>query len=244
MSSPRVIKYRLQSLARHIPFNSAIKKYLLKLLLNDQEKQFFSLVAPEDSVGTLAKMGYLTQTGWYRGLQQDLFQDHEGAPIPWLTYPAIAFLKQRLKTDQSVLEYGSGSSTLFFAQKVKELYSIEHHPDWYRRIKNQSPENVHLFLTTIDYGGNYHKLALSLGKFHIILIDGRDRVNCCRLAPQALHSDGVIILDDSERSNYQAGIQYLLSQGFRQLPFYGLKPRSTRESCTTIFYQPGNCLGL
>lgn len=244
MSFPRTFKYCIQSLSKYVPFSSTLKKYLLKLLLNDQEKQFFSLVAPEDSVGTKAARGYLMQTGWYDSLHQDVFQDREGNPIPWLTYPAIALLKQRLKPDLFVLEYGSGSSTLFFAQRVKELYSIEHHPDWYNRIKTQSPENAHLFLTELNYGGDYHKLAVSLGKFHIILIDGRDRVNCCRLAPQILYPSGVIILDDSERSGYQHGIQYLLDQKFRQLPFHGLKPRSTQESCTTIFYKPGNCLNI
>lgn len=238
------IKYRLQILSRYFPFSNIIKKHLLKLILNDQEKLFFSLLAPNDGVGTEADIGYLIQIGWYASLQEEFFHDNEGDIIPWLTYPATAFLKQRLQQELFVFEYGAGGSTLFFAQRVNEIHSVEHQPEWYHQIQTKSKENVFIYLTELDYNGNYHKFPLNLQKFHVILIDGRDRVRCCQVAPKALRPDGVIILDDSQRSRYKVGIQYLLEQGFKQIPFYGLRPKATQDSCTTIFYKPGNCLNI
>ena len=38
---------------------------------------------------------------------------------PWISFGAILFLEKILKKDMQVYEYGSGGSTLFFAQRVK-----------------------------------------------------------------------------------------------------------------------------
>lgn len=54
--------------------------------------------------------------------------------IPWFTYPAIKFLKEILRKDMRVFEYGSGGSTIFFARKVSKVISIEHDPEWAKKI--------------------------------------------------------------------------------------------------------------
>lgn len=55
--------------------------------------------------------------------------------IPWITFEAIVFLRNWLRPDMIVYEYGSGGSTLFFSDHVKEVYSIEHDPDWFNKLK-------------------------------------------------------------------------------------------------------------
>ncbi|MGB5978924.1 MAG: hypothetical protein WBG62_16030 [Cyclobacteriaceae bacterium] len=35
------------------------------------------------------------------------------------------------------LEYGSGFSTIFFAERLKHLYSIEHHEEWHKKISDE-----------------------------------------------------------------------------------------------------------
>ena len=44
--------------------------------------------------------------------------------LPWFSYAAIDFLKQYLRADMRVGEYGSGGSTLFFARRTKSVFSI------------------------------------------------------------------------------------------------------------------------
>lgn len=49
---------------------------------------------------------------------------------PWLTFGAIRFLEARLDRSMRVFEYGSGGSTIFFAERAGEVVAVEHERDW------------------------------------------------------------------------------------------------------------------
>ena len=85
---------------------------------------------------------------------------------------------------------------------------------------------------------------LSKKKYEIIVIDGRDRVNCIKHSLKALKVNGVIILDDSERREYIKGRRYLMKNGFNNIDFWGISPGTFMKKCTTIFYKEVNCLGI
>lgn len=53
---------------------------------------------------------------------------------PWISFAAIQFLKNILKKDMRVYEYGSGGSTLFFASRVNNVISTEHNRNWYNTV--------------------------------------------------------------------------------------------------------------
>jgi hypothetical protein len=53
---------------------------------------------------------------------------------PWLVFSAIDFLQSLLNKEMTVWEYGSGSSTLFYAKRVKTVYSIENDKSWFEHI--------------------------------------------------------------------------------------------------------------
>jgi hypothetical protein len=55
---------------------------------------------------------------------------------PWLSYIAIDWLKNTLRPEMRVIEFGSGGSTLFFAERVAELVSVEHDREWYFRVQD------------------------------------------------------------------------------------------------------------
>jgi hypothetical protein len=61
----------------------------------------------------------------------NLFHPHS----PWTTPASILFFSKVLTKEMTGLEYGSGRSTVFFAKKLKNLVSIEHHTDWYEKVK-------------------------------------------------------------------------------------------------------------
>ena len=50
--------------------------------------------------------------------------------LPWMTYRSIDFLRETVKSDFRVFEYGSGGSTMFFSQRCRQLVSVEHDPEW------------------------------------------------------------------------------------------------------------------
>ena len=107
------------------------------------------------------------------------------------------------------------------------------------------PENVKLIHCELKYGGDYCKSVVSTDrKFSIIIVDGRDRVNCILNSTSSISQDGVLILDDSEREEYQYGVIHLKKLGFNELDFWGIAPGIFYNKCTSIFYKDNNCLGI
>jgi len=56
---------------------------------------------------------------------------------PWMSFSAIRYLKEIIRKDMRVFEYGSGGSTLFWISRVQEVVSVEHDPSWYFNMKKQ-----------------------------------------------------------------------------------------------------------
>jgi len=190
---------------------------------------------------------YLEEIGWFRSAEEGLPVDRHGNPLPWYTYPAISFLSGKILSHMTVFEYGSGNSTFWWSKRVSSLTSCEHDPRWYNSLKNRVSSNVEYLYRELDRGGEYSRVILEYkNRFNIIVIDGRDRVNCAKNSLQALRDDGVIIWDDTERDRYQEGCSYLMQNDFRRLDFDGLAPivNFARKRSTSIFYRDNNCFGI
>src|SRR5213075_1346542 len=75
--------------------------------------------------------------------------------VPWFSYAAIDFLEKFLRPDMTVCEYGSGGSTIFFAQRVKSVFSIEDNAQWFelvsRRLEKDGIKNVTVHLCPFDF---------------------------------------------------------------------------------------------
>ena len=76
-----------------------------------------------------------------------------------------------------------------------------------------------------------------LEKFDIIIIDSKKRFNSAKQAIQSLKPDGIIILDDSQRPNYQKIFQYFEQLDFKKMDFFGIAPGQLSLKNTTIFYK-------
>ena len=158
---------------------------------------------------------------------------------PWTSPASVAIFDQLLKSTMTGLEYGSGGSTVFFAEKLGKLVSIEHHEGWHTKVKNMLEEknisNVDYLLIKPDFTKNSntpfhetyglsdkdlrikhryseyfdHVLNYEDQYFDFILIDGRARVECLLNAIPKLKSGGLMVLDNSERSRYHIVFQVL-----------------------------------
>lgn len=189
--------------------------------------------------------GYLHSIGWFNAFDSKSPVDVNNNPLPWVTYSFIDFIKDRLKPEHAVFEFGSGNSTSFYAQRTGIVVSVEHDKEWYDKISKEKPDNAEVIFCELVRDGDYCRMPVKLGEqFDIIIVDGRDRVNCCIQALQALSASGVVVLDDSERLEYRDGINYLLDQGFKQIPFSGISPGLFYYKSTTVFYKENNCLGI
>lgn len=84
---------------------------------------------------------YLCPKGWFESIRTRESVDAAG-PCPWFTYPALKVLDRMVRPDYRVLEYGSGSSSLWWRKRVCELVSVEHDPEWSARLE-ASPSSNH-----------------------------------------------------------------------------------------------------
>jgi hypothetical protein len=189
--------------------------------------------------------GYLHDIGWFKAFDSKSPVDSYGDPIPWVTYSFIDFIEPRLNKQHTVFEFGSGNSTYFYAKYAGIVVSVEHDKHWHDKIVNSKPENSEMIFCELIRGGDYcHMPGKLKEKFDIIIVDGRDRVNCCRQAVDALSASGVIVLDDSERKHYKPALEFLEKNGFKQLAFTGISPGLFYLKATTVFYKDNNCLGI
>lgn len=76
-------------------------------------------------------LSFFRQWRVYRASLQGTL-DHR---IPWLVFGSTRFLDRWLRKDMQVFEYGSGGSTLYFAERTARVVSIEHDKVWYDQAK-------------------------------------------------------------------------------------------------------------
>jgi precorrin-6B methylase 2 len=189
--------------------------------------------------------GYLRQIGWFESYEGQKPVDQNGQPIPWVTYSFIDFISDRLDKTMSLLEYGSGNSTLFYGSRVKTVHAVENDKDWFDLVSKSMPANVQMKYIELVRGGDYSKYGQQFpNTFDIVIVDGRDRVNCLKSSIDALTSRGVMILDDSEREEYKEALTFMNDRGFRKIDFSGVAPGVFYRKSTTIFYRDNNCMKI
>ena len=134
--------------------------------------------------------------------------------IPWFSYAAIDFLEDYLKPAMTVCEYGSGGSTIFFARRVKSVFSIEDNAQWHGlvtdRLREKGLKNAQVTLCPFDFknpAGFEHSSylhAMPDERFDVIVVDGSEewtqvRPVCFAKAESRVKRGGIIVVDDSWR---------------------------------------------
>ncbi len=176
--------------------------------------------------------------GWQKSLLDGFSQDDDGNFVPWMTYPAIEFLKNNLKPEHEIFEFGCGASTLFFSKRVKKVVGLETNSRWLE-ITLQQAQHDNIKINLMEDGLKnpaYENFAKNYGqKFDFIIIDSLKRFECAKNVIEALKPNGTIILDDSERKNYKKIFDFFSEKGFQQTNFFGIAPGQLRIKNTTFF---------
>lgn len=125
------------------------------------------------------------------------------------------FLFDTITPESIVLEWGCGASTIAIAKRCKKIYSIEHDERWYKEIRSKLPDNaalIHKPRNSEEASGhdgtleNYYDYVnvctpdpsiFSTDGLQpdVVLIDGRARVECAKVAA-ALWPDATIFIHD------------------------------------------------
>ena len=150
-------------------------------------------------------------------------------PVPWVTEQAIVFLESYFQTHSNpkILEFGAGSSTVWFAKRTNRLTSVEHDPKWFNFVKetienDEDANPVNLLLLKRPY----YTVCDSFDSetFDFILVDGRNRKGCIANCIRCLKKGGILMLDNSERSYYHQ--VYHLMKGWKFFDTEQKKPDS------------------
>ena len=193
----------------------------------------------------LRKDSFLVSTGFLRSCAAGRPCRQDGSPVPWMNYAVIHFLEERLQPSFSLFEYGSGTSTLFFASRVGRVVSVETDREWFEEVQRGSPDNVTLIHQACEPDADYCRIVnLGDDKCDVVVIDGQDRQRCAVNACASLTKSGVIVLDDTSRESNLAVARHLQQSGFRRIDFEGPKPGGIVWDRTSVLYKQDNCLGI
>jgi predicted O-methyltransferase YrrM len=152
--------------------------------------------------------------------------------VPWWTYAAIDKVDQFLSDHNGarVFEYGSGASTVWLSKRALSITSVEHDKDWYNVLGSRltNHKNIDLILRPPKSAHEHNQKPIISEKsgyedmdftdylyavkdggqlYDLIVIDGRVRSECLRVAVRHLSKNGMIVFDNSARNRYQTAIQ-------------------------------------
>lgn len=120
---------------------------------------------------------------------------------PWLTKAMVEILASWLRPEDRGLEWGSGRSTIWFAQRVSGLISMEHNDSWHHKIRTQLDEKG---LRNVDYRLCTEQSVyvsaiedLPTESLEFVLVDGIARDKCALAAIPRLKPGGILIVDNS-----------------------------------------------
>lgn len=168
----------------------------------------------------------------HKGVKSDVILNNENYYLPWYTYPAIEYLQQYDYSDKSIIEWGSGNSTFFWAKKAKELVSIEDDFEWYKKVYDRKPKNVNIIHAKdrLEYTSVLNKLNRT---FDVIIVDGKYRHECLSSAVKHLNKNGFILFDNSDW--FPDSCALLRKADLIQVDFCGLGPLNEYTWCTSLF---------
>ena len=144
-----------------------------------------------------------------------------------------------------VFEFGGGYSTQFFMTRVNSVTTVEHDATWCRELQARAQPNVSvLFKDASEPCGYAAAIMQGDRRFDVVLVDGIVRPECFANALRSVSPRGVILLDDSDRSNYAPCFNMAEEHEFNALSLVGHKPGSISLHQSTLFYRRGNCLRI
>lgn len=181
--------------------------------------------------------------------------------LPWMTFGAIDWFEKKVKKDFRVFEWGSGGSTLYWVNKAEYVCSTEHDNDWYKQITNKLADTG---LSNYDYrlmvpekdpnnsnyrsssekfeGQSFEKYCRAIESFpdnyfDLIIIDGRARVACAKLAEKKVKSGGYVVLDNADIKEYSSIFE--IFSKYKKIIFNGPGLYSLYPWETVIFNKNG-----
>jgi hypothetical protein len=182
----------------------------------------------------LGPVKFALGSGYFMSCLRGYAVDGAGRPIPMYTYPAVDLLvaSKDYFVDKTILEFGSGQSTHWWAQHAKRVIAVEFNEAFARYMVHelrQAP-NAEIIL-----GEEYKRLAI--GCFDVVSIDGYPRIEAAKFIIGKVADDGFIIVDNSDVQSLREICTLLAGAGYYRIDFFGHSPSAYFKQCTSIFFK-------
>jgi precorrin-6B methylase 2 len=161
----------------------------------------------------------------------------QGRLLPWWTWESIRFVEEHLRSEDTVLEVGSGFSTIWFAERCAQVCSIEESPAWKQKVKAmlgmKGLNNVQLLEGD---SGDQVEACLGRDSYDVVVIDGpKDRAAIFQsvLEVESTKRPRMIIYDDTDRSENRLD-RLVDAMEYEVRRFRGFKPQTVHACETTV----------
>ena len=187
----------------------------------------------------------------------------ELTPMPWMNYEAVLEIKNYLKPEALVFEYGSGSSTRYWISMGCKVVSVEHDQEFFGKMQDAlahkcdyrlvKPEfDPMIKMKSHEFPESYKSFdfdSLSFeayvkyidrypdNHFDLVVVDGRARNSCIVHAISKIKRGGILVLDNSDRDYYLKHTKLLLDDWSKKT-FRGTVRGLLHKEQTTIFLKP------
>jgi hypothetical protein len=149
-----------------------------------------------------------------------------------------------------VFEYGGGGSTLWLEDRGAEVTVVEHDVQWRMQLAAAVGPGTTFVFRPPEVGGTIVSAALPGffdayaavigsepdGSLDLVIVDGRARVECARIAMPKVRPGGLLIVDDTDRARYRAAMELL--GPWEHHVFAGLKPGQRGPAQTSVWRRP------
>lgn len=140
---------------------------------------------------------------------------------------------KKLKSDLNVSVVKQNAMTLaWVTELVDEFFSL----NWQLPRSNNNEHDMMHGLMNKEFAGYASEIGVKLrGYYDLIIVDGMARALTGYLASKYISETGIIILDNSDRWQYNLLQKYLIDSGFGRIDFWG--PGTARQDawCTSFF---------
>lgn len=124
--------------------------------------------------------------------------------LPSWPYPAVGAIEALLQPDWRVLEFGSGWSTLWLADRCAEVVSIESSAVWAAFVEKKSETcGAAVQVINRDVEDYADTSAFADASFDLCIVDGLFRHSCFENALRVIRPGGYLYLDISEEPTDQ-----------------------------------------
>ena len=158
--------------------------------------------------------------------------------LPWWVWSAIRFTGRQVQQSDTVIELGSGYSSLWLARKCSLVVSVEQSALWIKALESMGATSLRRGRLKIVKGEARTGFMEALGVLRhpdVVVIDSDSRQEILRELLRRSELPKVIVYDDTDKSENRGAQELAAPHGYLPHVFRGFKPQCLHVCETTVF---------